>query len=381
MIKITLFTVLISVIVLLSCFAPSFIKAGGGGGGSDPSIALDGILDLTPDNFNDYISASSDKAALVEFYAPWCGHCKSLSPELAKLGKAVKGNSKVVVAKVNADAHGELGSRFGVQGFPTLKFFPAGSLSAEEYNGGRDAKSFIKFLNDKVSNAGIFLPYEHSDVKVISGLASHDQVVGDKTKKITFVKYYAPWCGHCKAIAPAWNSLAGVFKNDRAIVTIADCDADQEVNKPVASKVGVQGFPTMKYYVNGGEAQEYNGGRTLEDLIAFVNEKSGLHRSADGGLAAGAGVTSELSELAAQFVAAAAADRAGIEAKINAAAGSDASLDWFKKIAASIIAKGDSYVEAELGRVNKILSGGNLAGAKRDSLSLKRNALNAFKKN
>jgi len=341
----------------------------------DTNAALEGVKELTPDNFDEVVG--KDQAVLVAFKAPWCGHCKALVPEYTKLGKAVAGNKKVVVAKVDADAHSALGSRFGVSGFPTIKFFPAGSMTPEDYQGGRDAKSFIKFLNDKAS-AGLFLPYEHKPAVQIEGLSQYKKVTGDATKKLVLVKNYAPWCGHCKSMAPAWDKLAEIFKNDKT-VTIADCDCDAAVNRPVAEAVGVQGFPTIKYYQEGGEAQDYNGGRTLEDLVAFVNEKAGTHRSAEGGLSADAGTTPELVELAGQFLAS--SDRDGLKAKISTAVGNDANLEWFNKIVASIAAKGDAYVETESARISKMLSGGKVAATKKDSLSMKLNALNAFKKN
>lgn len=55
----------------------------------------------------------------------------------------------MLVAKVDADAEKALGSRFGVSGFPTLKWFPKGSLTPEDYNGGRTAADIVSFINSK----------------------------------------------------------------------------------------------------------------------------------------------------------------------------------------------------------------------------------------
>ena len=61
-----------------------------------------------------------------------CGHCKRLVPAYETVGAAFDNDNNVVVAKVDADSERALGSRFGVKGFPTLKFFPKGSTEAEE---------------------------------------------------------------------------------------------------------------------------------------------------------------------------------------------------------------------------------------------------------
>ena len=57
---------------------------------------------------------------IIEFFAPWCGHCKALAPEYEKAAKALEGI--VNIAAVDADAHRDLGGQYGVQGFPTIKF-------------------------------------------------------------------------------------------------------------------------------------------------------------------------------------------------------------------------------------------------------------------
>ena len=71
------------------------------------------------------------KLTLVEFYAPWCGHCKKLAPEYTKLAQMIKDNAlmdlHVRIVKADCDAHREVAEAFGIQGFPTLKVFPRGT--------------------------------------------------------------------------------------------------------------------------------------------------------------------------------------------------------------------------------------------------------------
>ena len=89
-----------------------------------------------------------DKDVFVEFYAPWCGHCKRLAPEYEKVGTAFKDVDNVVVAKIDAT---ENDTPEEIKGFPTLIFYPKGQSTGEKYNGERTADAIIEFIKNKAT--------------------------------------------------------------------------------------------------------------------------------------------------------------------------------------------------------------------------------------
>lgn len=97
-------------------------------------------------NYEDVV-INNEKDVLVEFYAPWCGHCKSLAPKYEELAALYAANSdKVTIAKVDATANDVPDE---IQGFPTIKLFPAGGKSAPvTYSGPRTVEDLAKFIAD-----------------------------------------------------------------------------------------------------------------------------------------------------------------------------------------------------------------------------------------
>lgn len=87
--------------------------------------------------------------------------------------------------------------------------------------------------------------------------------------KAVLIKFFAPWCGHCKSIKPAWDKLMKAYDGDKgALVADVDCTAE---GKPLCEEHGVEGFPTLKWG-DPSALEDYDGGREYKDLLAFAKE-------------------------------------------------------------------------------------------------------------
>lgn len=86
----------------------------------------------------------ADKDTLIEFYAPWCGHCKNLAPTYEELGKALKNEPNVQIVKMDATAN-DVPPAFTVHGFPTIYWYPKDKV-VKKYEGGRELNNFIEYI-------------------------------------------------------------------------------------------------------------------------------------------------------------------------------------------------------------------------------------------
>ncbi|XP_073994862.1 disulfide-isomerase A3 [Rhodnius prolixus] len=102
-------------------------------------------------NFDDIVINNKEKDVFIEFYAPWCGHCKKLSPIWDELGEKMA-EEDVEIVKMDA-TNNDVPAPYDVRGFPTLYWVPSNDKeNPQAYSGGRDLNDFIKYISKHATN-------------------------------------------------------------------------------------------------------------------------------------------------------------------------------------------------------------------------------------
>ncbi|CAF3646792.1 unnamed protein product [Adineta steineri] len=239
------------------------------------------VIHLNDENFKTILKKK--KAALVFFYAPWCGHCKNAKPLFTKAAAALKDNPKVAFCAVDCTKSQAMCKEHEVQGYPTIKYFSFGKF-VSSYEDARTEEAFVEFMNNPEEQSKKVKPtpapadpaefwkeatgYEHVHMLQSN---TFDSIVGPASKAL--VMFYAPWCGHCKTSKPAFASVASQLASTHKDIVIGAVDAT--IARDLGIKYEVKGFPTFKYFENGKFVSEYNGGRGEQDFLQFLTGSTG----------------------------------------------------------------------------------------------------------
>ncbi|KAJ9615287.1 hypothetical protein H2200_001362 [Cladophialophora chaetospira] len=201
----------------------------------------------------DSLIAQSNHTSIVEFYAPWCGHCKNLQPAYEKAAKSLAGLAKVAAVDCDDEANKPFCGQMGVQGFPTLKIVKPGSKpgrpSVEDYMGPRSAKGIVEAVKDKIPN----------HVKKLQGDAL-DQWLDDRTAPAKVIVFTDKG-----TTSPLVKSLAVDFLGTIAFAQVRD--------KATAEKYEVSKFPSVQLILSHGVTPiSYDGEINLASLVAFLSQ-------------------------------------------------------------------------------------------------------------
>lgn len=233
------------------------------------------LLTLDDDNFEGTVATGG---FFIKFFAPWCGHCKKLAPTWDELADTFASNEKVSIAKIDCTQSTVICKQYDVRGYPTLLWFQDGKKIAK-YQGSRAHDALKEYVLTQLESGGdaekaedLKEEQKQEEVKSQVEALTEDNFKSFLSSRTVFVKFYAPWCGHCQRLAPTWEELADKVKNEE--VTIAKVDCTQ--HKAVCDANQVRGYPTLKIFRNGEFVEDYKGSRTIEDLQQFVKKNMDL---------------------------------------------------------------------------------------------------------
>jgi len=261
-------------VALLCCVLGN--EAPAAAGTPEPQKASD-VVELTEATFTEKTSSGH---WFVEFFAPWCGHCKKLAPIWEQFATDSK-EKPFKVAKVDCTAHNAVCANNKVKGYPSIKLFIDGAV--KDFSGPRKPEEFLSFYETALTQPAAAEKKEAAPEKKETAPEVHPPVVENKTpSKVTsltketfkskvaqgtwFIKFFAPWCGHCKHMAADWEALAQMSLP--ANIAEVDCTLDKEI----CTEEGVRGFPTLKLYKDGAAVETYLSERTVEAFKAFVQK-------------------------------------------------------------------------------------------------------------
>eukprot|EP00672_Neobodo_designis_P019065 CAMPEP_0174828248 /NCGR_PEP_ID=MMETSP1114-20130205/1213_1 /TAXON_ID=312471 /ORGANISM="Neobodo designis, Strain CCAP 1951/1" /LENGTH=430 /DNA_ID=CAMNT_0016061961 /DNA_START=34 /DNA_END=1326 /DNA_ORIENTATION=- len=231
-----------------------------------PFSKASGVVELSPKTLPSFLN--SHKPTFVMFYAPWCGHCKAMHPDYEKFAKSTK--DVIRVGAINADQYREIGGQYGVQGFPTIKYWGMGDKkgkSPKDYQGQRNANALHNAAMREVSNAGV--------TTALSLDAIDKQLDKAESKKAVILftsKNKSP---------PMFSVMAQSkhFKGKIGFVLV------MEKTKDLASQFDVSDFPTIMVVsrdADGGYAKErYDGKIEYTGIAKFLQRALGVEAASD----------------------------------------------------------------------------------------------------
>jgi len=262
------------------------------------------VGEVGPETYSGYMEAG---IPLAYIFAETPEEREELSKELKPL--ALKHKGVINFATIDAKAFGQHAGNLNLEAGK----FPAFAIQRTDKNQKfpydqtkkiteKDIGQFVDdFVAGKVEPSVKSEPIPESQEGVTVIVAkNYDELVINNDKDV-LLEFYAPWCGHCKALAPKYEELAALYASDELskLVTIAKVDA-------TANDVPdeIQGFPTIKLFAAGKKDSpiDYSGSRTVEDLVKFIKE-NGSHK-AEAAVAAEPEVADEKEDLPEQAKAA-----------------------------------------------------------------------------
>ncbi|KNC46044.1 protein disulfide isomerase, variant [Thecamonas trahens ATCC 50062] len=228
---------------------------------------------LTPETFDDHLDGSD--GTLVMFYAPWCGHCKTMKEPYKAAAATVKAEGLGSLAAVDCTIDRALCGKHDVKGYPTVVYFGADDEQIT-FAGVRSEEGLVAFMRDPQPppppppppTRTPFTEDGDGDVTMLTPETFDDHLDGSDG---TLVMFYAPWCGHCKAMKEPYKAAAATVKAEGlGSLAAVDCTIDGDL----CARHSANAYPTLLHFTDASSSIKYEASRTEDALLEFMREHS-----------------------------------------------------------------------------------------------------------
>lgn len=225
---------------------------------------IGGLGFLTDDSFDKYVASGQH---FIMFYAPWCSYSQRLAPIWADLAMHYLKDPALSISKVDCLENEITCPQFEIKTFPSLVWTFNGKVMGE-YTGERT----LDALKNYVARMAVHENHDPTKFLKKNKTSPVAQITEDTfdlymQKELLFIKYYAPWCAHCKLMVPTWLDLGRkFFDNDKIIIGEVDCSQQGGICEQEAVSL----YPTLILYEKGKMLMHYVGPKSLDHLLQFV---------------------------------------------------------------------------------------------------------------
>lgn len=233
------------------------------------------IGEVGPETYSDYMDAG---IPLAYIFAETAEERQELSDALKPVAEAHKGI--INFATIDAKAFGAHAGNLNLKAdkFPAFAIQETAKNQKFPFDQDKEitADAIKAFVDDFVAGKidpsvkSEPIPETQEGPVIVVVAKNYNDIVLDDAKDV-LIEFYAPWCGHCKALAPKYDDLASLYAKsefkDKVVIAKVDATANDVPDE-------IQGFPTIKLYPAGAKEEPvtYQGSRTVEDLIKFIAE-------------------------------------------------------------------------------------------------------------
>jgi len=317
-------------------------------------------ITLNPDNFERV--AMGPIPTVVRFHTAHRKQSLVLDEQYDFAAQMFQGIEGIQIAALNCGKYRSLCYKLGVSMCPSVRLYTRDAVYT--YDGGMSHESIARWATGITGVHGRELVFalREPNGRVFKEILNNTHCV--------FVMFHNPWCVACKKFLPHMREVAEAFKYDSRVKIVAN---DVDLYKFYNWDYDLSMFPDIRLYCKDeNDPIKYEGRKTAEDLIDFINDYCGTQRGLNGRLNSEAGIIDEVSQIVEDFL------TKGKRPQYISDMEQVEGTKYYVWVMREVLNKGDSFIVQERNRLNGLLDSGTLSPDKLDEFQIRVNILGVF---